>query len=131
MSAVKPSHGVLGRQPAVSIDVNTRRACGTTSRKQPGLSLVPPSGPCMKVWKAPPGRRSKARTSVVQGFGHHHSFSKSGSVHARHNAATGARRTRVMTRSLGSALSTGCVDIGLLLLMKLFDEFDHPVGSRF
>ena len=84
-------HPRRGRAPAAeSIEVNTMRACGTTSRKQPGLSLVPPSGPRMKVWKAPPGRRSKARTSVVQGRGHHHSFSSLGSAQACHSVARGA-----------------------------------------
>lgn len=72
---------------------------GTISRKQPGLSPVPPSGTDMTVWKAPPGRRSKARTSVIQGSGHHHSFRRSGSVQARHNEARGAFSRREITRS--------------------------------
>jgi hypothetical protein len=43
------------------------------------LALSPPSGPLMNVWKAPPVRKSKARTSVTQGFGHHHCLRISGS----------------------------------------------------
>jgi len=100
MAAVKPSHGVCGRQPPPSIEVNTKRCCGTISTKHPGLSLLPPSGPCMKVWNAPPGRSSNARTSVVHGRGHHHCRNSSGSVHARHSAARGAANTRLMTRSV-------------------------------
>jgi hypothetical protein len=49
MCAVNGIHGVAGRQSASSIEVKTMRCCGTISRKQPGLSLVPPSGPRMNV----------------------------------------------------------------------------------
>ena len=96
---VMASHGVAGRQPATSMDVQTMRSIGTTSRKTPGLSLSPPSGPLMKVWNAPPLRKSKARTSVFQGFGHHHCFRISGSCQARHTFARGAATRRTISRS--------------------------------
>src|SRR6185295_658707 len=88
-------------------------------------SLVPPSGPRMKVWNAPPGRSSNARTSVVHGFGHHHSFSSCGSVQARQSLARGARTRREMTRSFESSLAT--VEI---LLVKPFGERRHTVAAR-
>src|SRR5678815_3193186 len=131
MTAVKGIQGVAGRQPSSSSELKTIRCCGTTSRKEPGLSLVPPSGPCMKVWKAPPGRMSNARTSVVHGLGHHHSFSIPGSLHARHSVARGARTRRVMTRSSASALAATVVWLTIeLLLMKPFGKGRHAVGAR-
>ncbi len=71
----------------------------------------------MVVWKAPPGRSSKATTSVVQGVGHHHCASSAGSLQARHKAARGARSTRLMTRSRESIGAAAGFDMGLLLLV--------------
>ncbi|KAG1085753.1 hypothetical protein G6F40_014117 [Rhizopus arrhizus] len=84
----------------------------------------------MKVWKAPPGRRSNARTSVVHGFGHHHWRSSSGSVQARQSAARGAFNKRLMTRSV-SGLLPASTAMGLLLSVKGFNKRDHAVGARF
>ena len=47
--ACRASQGVSGRHPAINAEVKTMRACGTISRKHPGLSLLPPSEPCTKV----------------------------------------------------------------------------------
>ena len=49
MVAVNGSQGVFGRHPPINIEVNTMRDCGSISKKQPGLSLIPPSGPRMNV----------------------------------------------------------------------------------
>src|SRR6185295_3291285 len=130
MMAVNGIHGVACRQPPVSSELKTMRDCGTISRKLPGLSLVPPSGPLMKVWKSPPARRSKARSSVVHGFGHHHCFSSSGSVQARHSVARGARTRSEMTRSRVSAPAFRSV-MGQALLVKLLGKGGHAVASGF
>ncbi|MNT77833.1 hypothetical protein D3C72_2169920 [compost metagenome] len=85
----------------------------------------------MKVWNAPPGRMSKARTSVVQGLGHHHSLSSCGSVQARQTLARGALSSREMTRSWLSGLAVFSFGIGQFLLVKRFDKSGHAVGPGF
>lgn len=131
MMAVNGNQGVAGRQSASSSEVKTMRVCGTISRNEPGLSLVPPSGPCMKVWKAPPTRRLKVRTSVAQGFGHHHSFSSAGSVQARQSRARGARTRREMTRSRGSAPALSGSATAQFLLVKFLGKGRQAVSACF
>src|SRR5690606_11164369 len=96
------------------------------SRKSPGLSLVPPSGPLMKVWNAQPARKSKARTSVTHGFGHHHSFRTAGSLQARQTFLRGALTKRSMTRS-----SFASVIVGVLQPLIHAIEPRFPEGTLF
>jgi len=84
MAAVKPSHGLCGRQPPAA-----------AQHRGEHQALLRHD-----LDEAPPGRSSNARTSVVYSRGHHYCRNSSGSVQARHNAARGAANARLMTGSV-------------------------------